>query len=295
MKEFVNSKKTKSVTFTIIQVIFFLVALTLPAVCIYRSHILDQEPTDEKCSELLSSVLINLDHVYHGLSFITNTVIVLARYVMIFFTVMIGVIWKKEKPSDQNNCIGAGEQLTQERLLNDLDNVHKIHKPCLDDYEKRIEHVRPIYKIFQSFFVLQWIIHLFGLFFHIAHLIRPWIRRGQIANAGMLIITHQIYEFLYIIFDGLALITTHVCALKMNAYLRRYIRKVQKKQLQEANTSLQYSLTHSHFLIKEESFAKANFTPRIPGTGLSISLNSPGFMLSIVLSVFALIGALVAF
>ena len=211
MKKFVESKKTKSVTFTLIQVTFILVALTLPAVCIYRSHILDQEPSDEICSELLNSVLIHLDHVYHGLSFITNNIIVLARYVMIFFTVMIGVIWKRERPSDQNNRIGAGEQLTQEQLLNDLDNVHKIHKPCLDDYEKRIKHVRPIYKIFQSFFVLQWIIHLFGLFFHIAHLIRPWIRRGQIANAGMLIITHQIYEFLYIIFDGLALITTRLC------------------------------------------------------------------------------------
>ena len=294
IKRFVGSKKIKLVTFTLILVIFFLVALTLPAVCIYRSHILDQEPTDENCTELLDSVLINLDHFYHGFSFFTNIIIVLVRYMMIFFTAMIGVIWKIAKPHDQTNIV-CEEQLTQELLLNDLDGVCKKHKPCLDDYQKRLEHVTPIYKIFRSFFVFQWIIHLFGLFFHIAHLIRPWIRRGQIINAGMLIVTHQIYEFLYIIFEGLALITTHVCALKMNAYLRRYIRKVQKDQLQEAKTSLQYSLTHSLFLVKDESFAKATFTPRIPGTGLSLSLNSPGFMLSILLSVFALIGALVAF
>ena len=57
--------------------IFFLVVLTLPAVCIYQSHILDQEPTDEKCIEQLNLVLINLDHVYHGASFFTNTIIVL--------------------------------------------------------------------------------------------------------------------------------------------------------------------------------------------------------------------------
>ena len=96
-------------------------------------------------------------------------------------------------------------------------------------------------------------------------------------------------------FRGLALLITHVCALKMNAYLRRYIQKVQKDQLQEPKTSLQHSLTHSFFLVKGESFAKVTFTPCIPGTGLSISLNSPGFMLIILVSVFALIGALVAF
>ena len=82
----------------------------------------------------------------------------------------------------------------------------------------------------------------------------------------------------------------------MNTYLRRYIRKVQKNQLNEVETRpLQYSLTHSLFLIKIDSVAKSTFTPHIPGTGLSISLSSPGFMLSIILSVFALIGALVAF
>ena len=112
----------------------------------------------------------------------------------------------------------------------------------IDQYQSTIENeVTPIYKIFRSFFVFQWIIHLFGLFFHIAHLIRPWIRRGQIVDTDMLIVTHQIYEFLYIVFDGHALIITHVCALRMNAYLRRYIRKRQKDQLEvvENQSSLQ--------------------------------------------------------
>ena len=115
-------------------------------------------------------------------------------------------------------------------------------------------------------------------------------------EADMLIKTQQVYEGLYIVFDGLALIITHVCALKMNSYLRQYIRKVQEKQLKAVKDQpLQYSITHSLFLIKSESFAKSNFMPRIPGTGLSISLNSPGFMLSIIISVFALIGSLIAF
>lgn len=81
------------------------------------------------------------------------------------------------------------------------------------------EKVFPIYKIFWSFFVLQWIIHLFGLFCHIAHLVHPWIRNGQVKNADMLILTHQIYQLLYILYNGLALVISYVCALKMNAYI----------------------------------------------------------------------------
>ena len=45
------------------------------------------------------------------------------------------------------------------------------------------------------------------------------------------------------------------------------------------------------FLVKVESISKSSFVPRIPGTGLSISVESPGFVLSVVFSVFALIGA----
>ena len=57
---------------------------------------------------------------------------------------------------------------------------------------------------------------------------------------------------------------------------------------------MQYSLTHL-FLVKVESVSKSSFVPCIPGTGLSISVESPGFVLSIVFSVFALIGALISF
>ena len=114
----------------------------------------------------------------------------------------------------------------------------------------------------------------------------------------MLIVTHQIYQLLYILYNGLALVISYICALKMNAYLRRYVREVQQKQLDEAaqaDSTMQYSLTHIMFLVKVESISKSSFVPRIPGTGLSISVESLGFVLSMVFSVFALIGALVSF
>ena len=207
--------------------------------------------------------------------------------------VMVGLVWKSKKVDDRQVLNTNGSNLD---LLEIFQKVCTTHQKYLEEYETKLGLIKQIYKIFRSFFVFQWIVHLFGLFFHISHLIRPWITRGQIIDAGMLIETQRIYEGLYIVFDGLALVITHVCALKMNSYLRRYIRNVQEKQLKAVKDQpLQYSITHSLFLIKSENFAKSNFTPCIPGTGLSISLNIPGFMLSIIISVFALIGSLIAF
>ena len=73
MIDFVRKKIIKSTFFTLVLGIFVLVALILPPICIYQSYEIDKDPTDEQCSEMLASVLINLDHVYHGASFITIT------------------------------------------------------------------------------------------------------------------------------------------------------------------------------------------------------------------------------
>ena len=73
------------------------------------------------------------------------------------------------------------------------------------------------------------------------------------------------------------------------------MRDLQMKQLEAAKgNAVQYSLTHL-FHIKPESILKSNFTPRIPGTGFSISINNPSFMLSIVISVSAILVSQIAF
>lgn len=282
-------------------VIFMLVGIALPPLCIARIYY--ENDDDEQCSQIFALTTRVLTHIYHVTSFFTNGVIVIVRATMILFTVVVGTIWRRVKPTANaneinNDAVRSNPANTAVLNLTNDENLQAVcrrHREYLNQYVAITEMVTPIYKIFRSFFVLQWIIHLFGLFSHIAHLLRPWIRHGQVINADTLIVTHQIYQFLFILFDGLALVIAHICALKMNSYLRRYIREVQKKQLTKAEDSnLQYSLTHL-FLIKNESVSKSNFTPRIPGTGLSISINSPSFVVSIVLSTFALIGALVAF
>ena len=114
---------------------------------------------------------------------------------------MVGVEWKSKKVDDVQELNTNGSNLD---LLEMFQKVCTIHKKYLEEYETKLDLIKQIYKIFRSFFVFQWIVHLFGLFFHISHLIRPWIRRGQImyTEADMLIKIQQVYEGLYIELDS---------------------------------------------------------------------------------------------
>ena len=306
MKDFVISKKGRAFFYSMIVMIFMGIGICLPPICIVRLYI-DEGTSTEHCSQELDMIARFLTHIFHFSSFFTNTIVVLVRLLMIFFTVMIGVMWRRVKPTgtpvfEYNPC-----EVTD--VSTAVAEVCKRHTNYMHEYALITEKAAPIYRIFSSFFVLQWIIHLFGLFSHIAHLLRPWIRHGQVQNANMLIVTQQIDQFCYIVFHGLALLITHICGLKMNAYMRRYIREVQSDRMKDPyakltdkeadnnkkeKASLEYSYTYL-FPIKEESVYMSTFTPRIPGTGLGISITNPGFVVSIVLSIFALIGALIAF
>ena len=343
MRDFVCAKRGRSFCYIFILALFMLVAIAIPPVCVLKVY--SNQNIDKKiqCSEQLELVTRLLTHIYHVTSFVTNGVVVLVRCLMVFFTIMVGVMWRRVRPplprseedpnqpaavpgnqpaaahpdggdqpaaahpdggnqpaaahSDGENhpANPASMALDMYPFQKDIKEIFDRHSKYLMEFKDIKEKVVHVYKIFGSFFVLQWIIHLFGLLSHIAHLVRPWIRHGQIADPNMLIVTQQVYQFLFILFEGLALVIAHICALKMNAYLRRYIRHIQKKQLKEAKDSnLQLSLSHI-LLVKSESVSKSSFSPRIPGTGLSIAINSPTFVLSIVLSIFALIGALIAF
>lgn len=202
-------------------------------------------------------------YIYYGTTFFTYMLEVAERYLMVCFTAFIGALWHDgyERKKHSNN-----EQTT---------------KDYVKEFNKIVDCVKPIYKIFRSFFVFQWLVHVYLLFTQLVHLLYPWIKEGRNTFVDT---TESDVSPLYsnaaaVIFYTLALLTAYVCGLKMNSYRRRYIRKAQ--------------LTHKE-LLKHDRENKSIFTPRVPGTGLSISLESPGYMLGVVLTMFGLVGALLA-
>ena len=178
MCEFVCTKK--SILYGIALVLLIVVALLLPISCIHRTTI-QQNVTEEYCSQTLGRVQHSLAHLFHSVSFLTYGVVVLTRCLMVLFTVMVGVMWRRIKPTNKDldevksgscqRCLDNATTRTLNRTLSeDWVAICCRHSECLTEYVAIKQKVIPIYKIFRSFFVLQWIIHLFGLLSHAGHL-----------------------------------------------------------------------------------------------------------------------------
>lgn len=211
-----------------------------------------------------------LTYVYYVATIFTYMLEVAERYLMVCFTAFVGTMWHDGYETRRN-----------EMEQNRPNNAQPDTNGYVDEFNKIVDCVKPIYKIFRSFFVFQWLVHVYLLFTQLVHLLYPWIKDGRSSFMD----TTESYTSTFhantaaVIFYTLALLIAYVCGLKMNSYRRRYIRKS--------------GLTHKQ-LLKYDRENKSIFTPRVPGTGLSISLESPGYMLGVVLTMFGLVGALLA-
>ena len=211
-----------------------------------------------------------LTYVYYATTFVTYVLEVAEWYLMVCFTAFVGAMWHDGYKTRKKEMERAPSQL-------------QITDSFVDEFNKIVECAKSIYKIFRSFFVFQWLVHVYLLFTQLVHLLYPWIKEGRSSFANTTESNTTTGPFhsntAAVIFYTLALLTVYVCGLKMNSYRRRYIRKAELTQEQ---------------LLKHDRENKSIFTPRVPGTGLSISLESPGYMLGVVITMFGLVGALLA-
>ena len=102
-------------------VLMLSVALLLPSVSIARIHI-QGNTTEEYCSERLAFIQRSLTYSFHGVSFFTNTVVALTRLLMVFFTIMIGVMWRRVKPSTKDR--NRQENRYSKVLTNKINKIH---------------------------------------------------------------------------------------------------------------------------------------------------------------------------
>ena len=137
--------------------------------------------------------------------------------------------------------------------------------------------------------MFQWFHYFFQTVTDLTQTINQWITG---TNHPELVIA---LRGVHTAFDVLAFGIPHVCGLKLNAYHQEYLRHARKKQLEAAKdpkTKLWYVKAYS---LKIEKDNGGDFVPRIPGTGIKIPLDNPGYTLSIILTIFALIASFVSF
>jgi len=162
---------------------------------------------------------------------------------------------------------------------------------CNVDYIQRRDINIPFLEAFQTWFVIQWFIYYFQALADLTRLLRPWVT-GQSRPA-----LSTAYRGVYTGYDFLAFGIPHVCALKMNIYHQKYLQQKRRELIEaaksrEKGSQLQYAVAH---LLTFEKQQNGDFVPGIPGTGIKIPLDNPGYTLGILLTIFALLGSFVSF
>lgn len=203
---------------------------------------------------------------------------------IVIATLTVHVIWSNDELFGDNTQaeILAGENLQ----TNYWETAVKEHCMRVTKYEKRREKVIPILKIFESWFVIQWIIYYVGSVLDLAYNIRPWIGDKEESLDSHT----QTYMILYLICALLAFIIPHVCGLRMNVYHREYYKKITEEQENNAqnNQDVYRALISNQFYIKKQE--SCDFVPYISWLGMSIPVDGPGYLLTVLLTFFAFVG-----
>ena len=282
-EELYENEKCKRFLSLLVIFALTIISLTPPFIAIISQAIIDSEHYTN-CTTTLA-----IHYTYETftiLAHICSTLII--RGAMVVTTLAVKAVWFNI-PMDVNtrlqvHCEGANIPEDEERASSD-------YYKCVVDYEKRRDKNIPILYVFQAWFVIQWFIYYFQCLVDLTRTLYPLIKKTSCAK---LIIA---YRGSYTIYDFLSFVIPHVCGSKMNSYHQKYLKEKRKEQLDTARSEqhgsqVQYIKAYSLRIEKDED---GDFVPKIPGTGINIPLDSSGYILSILLSIFALLGGFISF
>ena len=281
-----RGKKEKHYCRTWIGILLGLVFIVIFTLCSLVPHFLDirHAINVNNCCKEQPLVLILFYEFVHLINHILSPVIVAG---MVVTVLAVKAIWfhidmtkaDKTEPERENDIANSTLTVKEKTAIEE-------HYKCVTEYKQRIAKIKPLFRVFQTWFVFQWFHYFFQTVTDFTQTIHQWITG---THHPSLLIT---YRGIHTAFDILAFGIPHVCGLKLNDYHQQYLRDVKRKQLKGAESKLQYVKAYSLTIEKDSD---GDFVPRIPWTGIKIPLHSPGYTLGILLTIFALISSFVGF
>ena len=195
----------------------------------------------------------------------------------------------KSTPTDNQQADDIPDDFAKSTLtVNEKAAIKEYYKQ-VTEYKQCIAKIKPLFRVFQTWFAFQWFHYFFQTVTDFTQTIHQWITG---TNHPDLVIA---YRGVHTAFDVLAFAIPHVCGLKLNACHQEYLRRARKEQLEAAKgTKSKLGIVKAYSLTIEKDNG-GDFVPRIPGTGIKIPLDNPGYTLSILLTIFALIASFVNF
>ncbi len=194
-----------------------------------------------------------------------------------------------DRRSEENPVREDTEEVSHCQDSGELKEILKDWKTVSVDYQKRAkEYVRignqvsEIQELFQTWFIIPWIVYFIASSLKTYNILRPWQTDGD-GNEPTVDIP-QIYYLLYNVNQFITLLIPFLCAKKMNTYHQKYHKISRDLQLYtfEENTS-RFASARQLQIEKEGDY---DFLPRIWGTSITINISSPLYVILLLAGLF---------
>ena len=204
---------------------------------------------------------------------------VAVRILIFLATIVIGQIWSKELQTveEEND---SNEPTDYMEYLADRGIVCEDHQTRTKDYAKRGCEVERILEIFQTWFVIPWLLYFVGSSLDTDHILRSW-KDGSNSDGqyDFSEITFMVYNF-----NQIFLLTfTFLCSKKMNTSHYKYFSRSRYQQLDKFKTASKMAFASLNKIEKEDHF---DFVPRIWGTSVKVSINNSIYIVVLFVGVF---------
>ena len=224
--------------------------------------------------------------IYHSLNFLLHLLSPIIVAGMVITVLEVKAIWFNDKNPKSQRIYNTADVLPD--AIHEEDEKMAIfwHYKSVKQYEQRVDKIKPLLRVFQTWFMFQWFHYFFQAITDLTHTLHQLItgtRHPELTIA---------YRGIYMVYDIFAFGIPHVCGLKVNAYHQEYLRDEREEQLKAAQSKLEYVKAYSLTIEKSKY---GDFVPRIRGTGIKIPLENTGYTLSILLTIFALAASFISF
>ena len=170
----------------------------------------------------------------------------------------------------------------EKKALIDWKVVSEDFKQRAINYSNTGNRVLLVQDLFQTWFILPWIVYLMASSLKTYNILRPWNLDGD-GNSPPTDIP-QLYYLLYNVNQFITLLIPFLCAKKINTYHQKYYKLMRETQLKKFwDEPSRLSLARQLYIEKNENF---DFVPHIWGTQVSINVSSPLYIILLLAGLF---------
>ena len=195
------------------------------------------------------------------------------RVAFVLTTVIIREIWReslKSIPLDVPDVPDVRHNDRVDQHLTHWNNTAEHLKFWISRYNRTGEVVKQITEIFQTWFIIPWLIFFIISSLDVKYTLQPWSDKSGSTMA----------RISYLVFDlnqVTGLLLPFLCATLINSYHRDFYKRMKENLLRGCTGASEQAIAQVQFNIdKEEAF---DFVARIPCTDIEMRLDSPIFLL----------------